>query len=182
MRRMIAAALLLAGLAPQVASSVEWNGFARRVGIFSSAGYHVYDACPELHTNHSELAHKVNGWYYGGHPKYQLNSPNAGFYSTQWCQIAPFGPSYGGLHNYQSSCPYRGVYPLNGCATNCVAPWSDIEPIDGGATPAAETVEPSAAEPAKDAPAKQPAVKPTARKRNGSRVTQTSQPTVRPVR
>lgn len=182
MRRMIAAALLVAGLAPCGALGVEWNGFARRVGIFSSAGYHVYDACPELHTTHTDLAHKVNGFYYGGHPKYQLNSPNAGFYSTQWCQIAPFGPSYGGLHNYTSSCPYRGVYPLNGCATGCEPAWSDVEPVEGTVVPGAETVEPTETAPTTEAPAKDPTVKPTARKRTGPRVTQTSQPTVQPVR
>ncbi|MBL9125159.1 MAG: hypothetical protein JNG90_16095 [Planctomycetaceae bacterium] len=181
MSRMIAAALLLLGLAPELATGLEWNGYARRIGIFSSAGYHVYDACPECHTRHTGLAHQVDGWYYGGHPKYQLHSPNAGFYSTQWCQIAPFGPSYAGLHNYTSSAPYRGVYPLSNCA-NCAPEWSDVEQLEMQGTPV-ETVEPGSSEPQKAEPAKEPAVKPTARKRTNSRYSQTStQAPVRPVR
>lgn len=178
MRRLIAAALLLSGMVPVTAQGVEWNGYARRVGIGSSAGYHVYDACPELHTRHTALAHKVNGWYYGGHPKYQLHSPNAGFYSTQWCQIAPFGPSYGGLQNYTSSAPYRGIYPLNNCNHEGEAVWSDVDqPAIEETVPAGQSVEPQ-----KPVPAAEPAVKPTARKRAGPRVSQTSQPIVRPVR
>ena len=188
MRRMITAALLLCGLAPSLASGVEWNGYARRIGIFSSAGYHVYDACPELHTRHTRLAHQVDGWYYGGHPKYQLNSPNAGFYSTQWCQIAPFGPSYAGLHNYTPSAPYRGVYPLTGCAEEGSPIWSDVDQPahDQSAPPAAEAVQPAEQQPTEAAPAEpkstEQSVKPSARKRASSRVRQTSQPIVRPVR
>lgn len=187
MRRLITVALLLCGFTPGMTSAVEWNGYARRIGFGHSAGYHVYDACPELHTRHTGLAHQVNGWYYGGHPKYQLNSPNAGFYSTQWCQIAPFGPSYGGLQNYTSSAPYRGVYPLNGCAYEDVPVWSDIESVgDESAPHDAETVEPAASEPAPAPPAEvkpsEPAAKPSARRPASSRVRQTSQPIVRPVR
>lgn len=191
-KRFVAAALLLCGCALQSASAVEWNGYLRRVGIGHSAGYHVYDACPWMHTRHTRLAHSVNGWYYGGHPKYQLHSPNAGFYSTQWCQIAPFGPSYAGLHNYTPSAPYRGVYPLSGCDYDSAPYWSDeaypgelktppgpemyesIEPVEA-ATPAASDTEKPAEKPASPPP--------TSRKRPVPTVRQTSvQPVVKPVR
>jgi hypothetical protein len=180
------AAVVLSGILPSTCAGVEFSGFTRRIGIFSSAGYHVYDACPEMHTRHTDLAHSVNGFYYGGHPKYQLNSPNAGFYSTQWCLIAPFGPSYGGLQNYTPSAPYRGVYPLMGCCDE-VPVWSDVDdPAAYEVDTSAETVEPNPADPPPTPPATpvKPAkarIKSRAPTRAG-RVSHTSQPVVRPVR
>ncbi len=188
MRLLALAVLLASGIVPSTCAGVEWTGYTRRIGICSSAGYHVYDACPWMHTRHTELDHSVCGFYYGGHPKYQLHSPNAGFYSTQWCTIAPFGPSYGGLNNYMPSAPYRGVYPLTGCCDEGVPVWSDVEEpiLEQAVPPAVENVDPGKS----DAPPVPPAaeVKPAkatlkrpAAKRSG-RVTQTAQPIVRPVR
>jgi hypothetical protein len=185
MRLSALAVLLIAGIAPSLCEGVEWNGYTRRLGVGSSAGYHVYDACPWMHTRHTDLAHSVCGFYYGGHPKYQLHSPNAGFYSTQCCMIAPFGPSYGGLHNYSPSAPYRGVYPLTGCC-NEVPVWSDAEyPEHQGDIPA-EAVEPGKT----DSPPTPPVTeakpaKARLKSRNvnrAGRVTQSPQPVVRPVR
>lgn len=157
MRKFALCALVLLGVAPTTCAGVEWKGFSRRIGIGSSAGYHVYDACPWMHDRHTALAHSVDGFYYGGHPKYQLNSPNACFYSTQWCQIAPFGPSYAGLHNYMPSAPYRGVYPLTGCCQD-VPIWSDVDdPAAYDSAPSAEGVEPGVQD-----PPPQPRVEPAA--------------------
>lgn len=187
MKTFTLATVLLSGLVPSMCAGVEWNGYTRRLGVGHSAGYHVYDACPWLHTRHTDLAHSVCGFYYGGHPKYQLHSPNAGFYSTQWCNIAPFSPSYAGLHNYQPSAPYRGVYPLTGYCADGVHEWSDVEgtEVEGSETPV-ESVEPGKS----DAPPVPPAIEakpaktqlkrvPAKRPRN---VTQSVPPVVRPVR
>lgn len=190
MRMFALMALVVIGIAPSTCAAVEWKGFSRRIGIGSSAGYHVYDACPWMHDRHTALAHSVDGFYYGGHPKYQLNSPNACFYSTQWCMIAPFGPSYAGLHNYTPSAPYRGVYPLTGCCDE-VPVWSDEEnPGEYDPVPPAEGIEPGATDPAPSPPAepagaqsKSARAKPQPRLvHTRSRVSRTSQPHTRPAR